>query len=373
MALADEHMSLTLKSSDVRDLGSLAQTLLSPSAFSSPREWQLEFVKGARSLLRADKAALRLPARHAFADASIEVDAEAFRRYREYYHRFDLGAQFGGPAVRGHVWSREQIYGRRIDQFYRSEFYSDLIQPFGLHDAIGVSSLPDLGPDSTVLYLWHEHHAGAGFGQPALDVLQLLLPAFSAASAVVSHWNGLTRDLTHVIDEMGEPSALYTADARVLHRSAAFTALANANASLASALAALCDDAARQLTGLARRRDSDVRWDRLGTISSGTRATPLRVRACYLSRDAQGSEPAILVVATRATPEPNTEELARRFRLTPREVEVARLLAVRRTNSEIASRLGCSVHTARHHVESVMRKLGAASRLSVASLVHERS
>jgi len=51
-----------------------------------------------------------------------------------------------------------------------------------------------------------------------------------------------------------------------------------------------------------------------------------------------------------------------RFGLTAREAEVARLLARRATNREIADQLRVSPHTVRHHVESVFAKLGIHSR-----------
>jgi DNA-binding NarL/FixJ family response regulator len=48
--------------------------------------------------------------------------------------------------------------------------------------------------------------------------------------------------------------------------------------------------------------------------------------------------------------------------LTPREIEVLRLLAEGLGNKEIASRLGVSEHTVKFHVASIMGKLGAESR-----------
>ena len=48
--------------------------------------------------------------------------------------------------------------------------------------------------------------------------------------------------------------------------------------------------------------------------------------------------------------------------LTPREIEVLRMMAEGFGNKTIAGRLGISEHTAKFHVASVMGKLGAASR-----------
>ena len=56
-----------------------------------------------------------------------------------------------------------------------------------------------------------------------------------------------------------------------------------------------------------------------------------------------------------------------RFGLTARETEVARLLARRATNREIAEQLDMSPHTVRHHAENIFAKLGIHSRRSAAA------
>jgi two-component system, NarL family, nitrate/nitrite response regulator NarL len=48
--------------------------------------------------------------------------------------------------------------------------------------------------------------------------------------------------------------------------------------------------------------------------------------------------------------------------ITPREAEVLGLLADGLANKEIAARLGFSTHTAKFHVESLLRKLDAVNR-----------
>jgi DNA-binding CsgD family transcriptional regulator len=48
--------------------------------------------------------------------------------------------------------------------------------------------------------------------------------------------------------------------------------------------------------------------------------------------------------------------------LTPREVEVLKLLAIGLTYSEIAERLVISRKTARHHVEHIFAKIGVSNR-----------
>ena len=56
--------------------------------------------------------------------------------------------------------------------------------------------------------------------------------------------------------------------------------------------------------------------------------------------------------------------------LTPREREVAALVAQAHTNAEIARRLVLSERTVETHVRSILAKLGAANRTDLARRVH---
>jgi DNA-binding CsgD family transcriptional regulator len=59
------------------------------------------------------------------------------------------------------------------------------------------------------------------------------------------------------------------------------------------------------------------------------------------------------------------EVLRECYGLTNREIEVARLLAYRQSNREIADALDVTVSTAGRHTERVLKKLGVASRREV--------
>ena len=59
--------------------------------------------------------------------------------------------------------------------------------------------------------------------------------------------------------------------------------------------------------------------------------------------------------------------------ITRRERQVMRLMALRATNTEIAWTLGISAHTARHHVQRVLEKLGVTSRSAVRDIMLEQS
>jgi DNA-binding CsgD family transcriptional regulator len=95
-----------------------------------------------------------------------------------------------------------------------------------------------------------------------------------------------------------------------------------------------------------------------------------RLRGCYAGEELAGSS-AVLVAIERvgAAPAPDDTALKLRFGLTPREIQVTRLLAAGRRNDDVAASLQISPHTARRHTERVLAKLGASSRAAVGALL----
>lgn len=81
---------------------------------------------------------------------------------------------------------------------------------------------------------------------------------------------------------------------------------------------------------------------------------------CYRRSSANGG-------ADRA-PHPTPEQ---RYGLTPREAEVAGLLSQGLSNSAIAAALAISTHTARHHTQHVLSKLGVSSRAPAAAILRD--
>lgn len=69
---------------------------------------------------------------------------------------------------------------------------------------------------------------------------------------------------------------------------------------------------------------------------------------------------------TRITHEAANNRLAR---LSPRQRDVARLVARDAINKEIAKELGISVHVVRHYLRDIFPTLGVESRVGVAVVV----
>jgi DNA-binding CsgD family transcriptional regulator len=94
------------------------------------------------------------------------------------------------------------------------------------------------------------------------------------------------------------------------------------------------------------------------------------LQGTFLLAGSLAAHPRILLSLKERSSTPGSNRtMGDRFGLTCRESEVAALLAERRSNSEIAFALGISPHTASHHTEQVLAKLGLKSRADVSQRI----
>jgi DNA-binding CsgD family transcriptional regulator len=100
-----------------------------------------------------------------------------------------------------------------------------------------------------------------------------------------------------------------------------------------------------------------------------TRSALYSLRASCVGPTTVGADGGILIALERLTPEmPPGEVLGERYALTKREIDVTYLLLHGKSNADIAQALAISEHTARHHTESVLAKLGVHSRTEIPRL-----
>jgi DNA-binding NarL/FixJ family response regulator len=127
-----------------------------------------------------------------------------------------------------------------------------------------------------------------------------------------------------------------------------------AYASFRQAEALLAGTGDRDTAATAPRRAADV-TGRLGARLLDAEVTALARRArLHLG-----------LPATADTPTP-----AQQLGLTPREAEVLALVAVGRSNRQIAQALFISPKTASVHVSNILAKLGVATRVEAAAVAH---
>jgi NarL family two-component system response regulator YdfI len=79
-------------------------------------------------------------------------------------------------------------------------------------------------------------------------------------------------------------------------------------------------------------------------------------------------DPEVTQNLTSRIPTPAAQPAAGLDDLTPREIEVLRMLAEGLGNREMAFRLGISDHTVKFHISSILDKLGAATRTEAVTM-----
>ncbi|MGD8496389.1 MAG: LuxR C-terminal-related transcriptional regulator [Gemmatimonadales bacterium] len=163
-----------------------------------------------------------------------------------------------------------------------------------------------------------------------------------------------------LLDALDVQLVLYDMAGQPLHRTAACRDL-GLSPFERQTLHRTCDNLARELAR--RAEDGTGRGSKLPRHRIRLEHREFLLNASVLrATDADPNPRLVVAVCEVEADRPPTE----RFGLTPRQAEVAELLARRLTNKEIAEALGISQHTVRHHAEYVFAKLGVHSRRDVA-------
>lgn len=359
-------MSLTLSSGDTARLSAAVERLLSPEACSDAILWRAGAGRAIRDLMGADSACVALDDDPA-SFVAVDLDDSVIRAYRERYAAVDHGIA-RMRAQRIEVWERRKLW--RSSELARSEYYNDFALPHRLLDAAGITSFSG-GQCLRVCVMYAQPPRtarGEAAWQHQLELLRLAWPAFNAGSILSARSRAWQASVSQMIDRVGHPLVLCTATGALVHENAAFAELITANR--CAEIPELVRAAAREVAAsAARRRPCDSVVRDLSLPSGSHRLVGWSVDlelggpAMVLVSMVPGETDSLVGEALRA----RHEELRTRFGFTRRQLQVLELLRQRRSNAEIAEALRISEHTARHHTEMVLSKLGVHSRRLIAA------
>lgn len=367
-------MHLSLTAHDRTRLQTAQETLLSPLDFDTVDAWRSAANDAVEALLGADKGFFMLPLNgranvysdeyEAVTTSAYPGEMEPIAKRHAYWHRVTtLG-----------VHNRAMAWGAGLDEYYRSRYYNEFVIPRRGFNATGMTSAMNTTPrKDTVaqLAVHHDNPRTEPFGPRGLALLRLLYPAFKAG---VEAWYRLAQHrnrLRDLLDELGAALRVSDLDGQTLHRTPALVRALRADPErdrLEAALDRVTQQLVRHVRGTAAPHEC---FDAPVRRSVATRVARYRISGTIIRRGAMGSQEVVLVTLDRARPAAwPLDALENRFDLTPRQAEVAQLLAQRKTNREIAEALCISRHTARHHTEAVLRKLGIQTRTEVRDSLH---
>lgn len=261
--------------------------------------------------------------------------------------------------------NRSILWQGHLDWFYRSDYFNELVVPQRAFDAmwaavpVGTTRVP------AVLHGYHDRRfGGRRFGAVEVQLMRLIRPALAAGVQAVVRMHEHRTALAVALDALSVGVLVYAVDGRLLHRNSAFGTLAETRQDEEALMTA-----ARGMVRSHRSRSIADRFESTA-VSQTVRTNTGRyvLNAVRIGEGMFASQPCLIVLVSPDAPSlPDWKTLCERFGLTPRQVEVALLLARRRSNREIADTLGISAHTAKRHTEQVFMKLDVSSRAQVAS------
>ncbi|HEU4697543.1 MAG TPA: LuxR C-terminal-related transcriptional regulator [Gemmatimonadales bacterium] len=371
-------MTLRLSAADAGRLSAVAEALLTPVDGAGVRGWALGVERRLRELFPGTNAIVTWPEGDRLRFESETLDDGTRRRLIELSGADTTTGLFLNvdPAVTAwHRWRREQrvevwsdasnrsTLARLGFDFRTSTWYNDGLVAAGLCDFGGISTLT---PTSEFFLCYGYDRFGR---QPLneedrLTLLALLLPAVRAGHhALAAHRAQQPPAGEGAAGDASEALLVTGADGRVVHRTPALGRLLLEEPErerVEREMAAM----AGELVRLRRRRAGE------GVLAPGAVRTVVTaharwtLRASYVTADPGDATVRVAAEAARLEPPPVTA-VVRTLGLTRREAEVARLLARRMSDAELAAALGISWHTARRHSERVLQKLGVDSRTKV--------
>lgn len=293
-------------------------------------------------------------------DRALVGTAERVNRYSDP----QLDCAMGRLAASGvEVWTRaiaERVSRIPLEEMPR--FYPEVIRPGRLEGMIMMGA--SLAEGRAMFGIFPDGPERTALGDEAESVFRLLLPALKAGVRTQTLAARRWRRLVTSLDLLEEGVAVYRAGTeRYRNRSLRRTLAAEDGR---EELISEIGHCARRLLRSLRAAQPLEELEEVSTVVT-TEDNRYRIAASHLYGGAAGTPATLLVVVQPATPSlPDEAQLRERYGLTVRQAEVALLLAHGRSNREIAEGLEISPHTARHHAQRVLEKIGAASRKALA-------
>lgn len=370
-------MNVLLSETDLAHLEAASTALLSPLAFTELDGWRSSVVARMCDLLGGDGAI--------FGITPLEGPGVP----AAFSSGYDLGPQPEYARRMNRDGGRKRAVQRRLEAFtqtlivagdwagYRREpNVNEFLLPARIRDAAGLNTGFGTDRPGAFVIVGRDRRGTAGMGDKGLALLRLLLPSFKAGVESRARFAAFGTDLACIVDSL--PVGVLIADTagRSLHESPMYAQLLASEPERHRLHAQVLSIVQSLATRLRRPRATDAQSseERAGPEARReirTMAARYSVSTCYVGREVIGSTCLLVSLARRTSRGLEDSELSARFHLSPREIQVARLLSGGKSNNELAGILGTSIHTARRHTEHVLVKLGVRSRAAVGALLRD--
>lgn len=369
-------MSLHLSDRRLRQIRDVQELMIAARERPAVEPWAEDVHAAMARLFGVERSLLVLPMGHSneilvhpsnMADQTVRGFRQAMSSTPPGINEYDdplLNRAMKRLAMAGvRVWSvrsAERVTGIRLEAMPR--LYPEVIQPGRLDDHVGMTHALPSG--QALFHVFADPGGVAHLDEQVLQIFHLLQPAFAVATLRWANGAGDDALLQSALDAVGGGAALYR-DGTEYFRNDALRELLRSDPQREEITEAMRAHA-RRLTLASNSCQLLIAAD-LDARSLTTSRNRYRLTATRFDRQSDGLSATVMVSVRAAIPPlPETRQLAERYGLTARQAETALLLARGMTNREIADRLGVSEHTARHHAQRVLEKVGTGTRKALA-------
>jgi DNA-binding NarL/FixJ family response regulator len=354
-------MGLYLSTKDLAALARATTVLLDPFAYDDETAWQRAACGAIQAFVQADAASTALPVA---GKTVVGGDADTINSLQQILPppEWVSDALLTQTNRRMNVADWSDVFD--VEKVRRSAFYNDVVRPRRLLAPIHVMEDPVAGEIQGSITVYYEDDERAlAFARERKAKLQLLVPAIRAgirAYARFAHDRAAAGDLAE-----SSQSSIVVCDQKgtILYSNQSFARLM-AGEPERERLRREVVASAVNLAAFTSHRTSAAPSARRLSASVRTHVGHYKISAVFIadSWTRSGAATAVLIESVKQPDELSSEDLARRFRLTPREIQVGRLLCAGSATPHIASLLGMSVNTVRRHIERILEKLDVHSR-----------
>jgi DNA-binding CsgD family transcriptional regulator len=257
--------------------------------------------------------------------------------------------------------------GLRLEEVHESPMFRDVAIPLGLPGSVFLFHSGASG--EFAVHASYPELNRRPFGASTEEILATLLPGFAASIGALARLGDARAAVAALLDALEDGAVVFDpAGRRVLARNRAMSLMALTEQERLSLERAILEAADAAAWPIADRRKTKTRVaEALSRAWRSPAGIPYRLRAVRVPAGTLCPCEAILVLVQRVGPAlPGLPELMQAFHFTKREAEVAQRLAYGHSNRRIASDLGLSPHTVRHHTEAIFIKVGVTSRKALA-------
>ena len=340
------------------------RALLSPLQFETTASWLDAVTPRVQAVMGADHAYACLPTHRSLtvvgsdldSDFSEEVAAGFGTQSSDHLLSHDpMPLQMHLQRIRGGAGAYHELDLADRSTIETSPSYQELFYPHGIRYAAGMS-VP-LSTGEAFICVGFESATADGYNRRGLRRMELLVPALESAVRQWQRFATVREEFSTLIDRLTDAVLLFDADGQEVYRNRALRDLLRREPDASLLIQAAASLAAESVTS---RPSAPLSSQRTLSLAGGRYQLRLGYPPQFRERD-QGR----LLVIERTSLYPSPSSLQDRFGLTPRQAEVALLLAQGLSNDAIAGELTISSHTARHHVQEILSKMGLSSRAAV--------